>query len=278
MGTRIRNKTSLNHRLFCVSFIVAFVIVMNGTHFYLTLPSNASLSVFPDNTTASYQVKLPQTVELSGDWEVGLYSMTYPRTWYNLQDGDNHIYYSDDGYIFLTAFVDYGYYETMKDLVKSVNTTLSKETKGNVSMTFDVRTEKVTVHLKNGYQLAVTGKISILLGFGGKEVKITKKTVSPYVADINGAMNSIYAYCDIVQPQVVGGSNVKLLRTVPIEGKKGDVVTRTYNNMMYVPVQTKSFENIEILLRSDTGIPIPFERGKVLTTLHFRQQNSPYFM
>ena len=251
---------------------------MNGTHFYLTLPSNASLSVFPDNTTASYQVKLPQTVELSGDWEVGLYSMTYPRTWYNLQDGDNHIYYSDDGYIFLTAFVDYGYYETMKDFVKSVNKTLSKETKGNVSITFDVRTEKVTVHLKNGYQFSLIGKMSVVMGFGGKEVKITKKTVSPYVADITGAMNSIYVYCDIVYPQVVGDSNVKLLRTVPIEGKMGEVVTRMYNNMQYVPVQRKSFENIEILLRDDAGNVLPFERGKVLATLHFRQQNSPYFM
>ena len=45
--------------------------------------------------------------------------------------------------------------------------------------------------------------------------------------------------------------------------------------MMYVPVQTKSFDKIEILLRSDTGLPIPFERGKVLATLHFRQQIQP---
>ena len=73
---------------------------MNGTHFYLTRPSNASLSVFPENTTASFRAKLPQSVDLTGDWEVGLYSLTYPRTWNNLQDGNNHINYSDDGYIF----------------------------------------------------------------------------------------------------------------------------------------------------------------------------------
>ena len=139
------------------------------------------------------------------------------------------------------------------------NKTLSKETKGNVSITFDVRTEKVTVHLKNGYQFAVIGEMLVVMGFGGKEVKITKKTISPYVADITGAMNSIYVYCDIVQPQVVGDTNVKLLRTVPIEGKMGDVVTRTYNNMQHIPGQRKSFEDIEILLRSDTGLPMPFE-------------------
>ena len=79
---------------------------------------------------------------------------------------------------------------------------MSKERKGNVSMTFDVRTEKGTIHVKNGHQLAMLGKMSILLGFGGEEVKIVKTSVSPYVADINGAMNSIYVYCDLVQPQV----------------------------------------------------------------------------
>ena len=29
---------------------------MSGTHFYLTLPSNASLDVFPDNKTTEYRV------------------------------------------------------------------------------------------------------------------------------------------------------------------------------------------------------------------------------
>ena len=72
------------------------------------------------------RIQPPVSIDLSGDWEFALYSMTYPRMWYNLQDGDHHIYYSDDGYIFLTAFVNYGYYETMKDFVGSVNKTLLK--------------------------------------------------------------------------------------------------------------------------------------------------------
>ena len=124
----------------------------------------------------------------------------------------------------------------------------------------------------------MAGRVSILLGFGGKEVKIVKETVSPYVADVTGAMNSIFVYCDSVQPQVVGDANVPLLRTVPIEGKMDDVVTRTYTNMQYIKFQRKSFEEVEILLRDDTGNPVPFERGKVLATLHFGQKNIPCFM
>jgi hypothetical protein len=43
--------------------------------------------------------------------------------------------------------------------------------------------------------------------------------------------------------------------------------------MQYVPVQTKSFEDVEILLRNDTGDPVPFERAKVIATLYFRKQS-----
>jgi hypothetical protein len=245
---------------------------MSGTHFHVTLPSNASLSTFPNNRTTSYRVKLPHAIELNGNWEVGLYSITYPHTWYNIPKNDN-IYYSADDHIFLTSTVEYGYYETMNDLVKSINNSLKKETgNDNVRLTYNTRTEKVTIHLKSGYQLVITGRMSIILGFGGKEIKIVKTTMSPYVADLHG-LTAIFAYCNIVQPQIVGDTNAKLLRSVPVEGKMGDVVTKTFTNIQYVPVQTKSFEDIEILLRDDTGDPVSFERGKVLATLHFRQQD-----
>ena len=99
---------------------------MSGKHFYLTLLSNSSLNVFPDNKTTSYRVKLPQAINLNGDQEVGLYSISFPNTWYTLQNHENHIYCSEDGFIFQTAFVDYGYYGTMDDLLKSVNVPLKK--------------------------------------------------------------------------------------------------------------------------------------------------------
>ena len=53
---------------------------MSGAHFYLMLPSNASLDVYPNNKTTDYRVSLPQSIELEGNWEVGLYSVSYPIT------------------------------------------------------------------------------------------------------------------------------------------------------------------------------------------------------
>ena len=76
--------------------------------------------------------------------------------------------------------------------MKSVNKTLAKDVSDNIKLTFNVRTEKVTVHLKNKHQLVVTNKMSIVLGFGGKETKIVKTTTSPNAADLHGFMASMY--------------------------------------------------------------------------------------
>ncbi len=246
---------------------------MSGAHFYLTLPSNASLDIFPDNKTTSYRVKLPQNIDLEGSWEVGLYSISYPNTWYTLQDNfDTHFYHADRSGIFSTSYVSYGYYETVQELMKATNKVLAKDVSDNIKMTYNALTGKVTVQLKNGYQLVLTGRLSIVFGFGGKEHVLKKMTQSPYVADLS-PMSTIYVYCDIVEPQIVRDTNAQLLKIIPVEGRFGDVIAKTFTNIQYVPIQTTSFENIEILLRNDTGDAVPFERGKVVNTLHFRQRS-----
>ena len=247
-------------------------LIISGTHFYLALPSNASLDVFPDNKTTQYCVKLPQPAELEGNWEVGLYSIFYPNTWYTLRNinADTHFYYVEGTGWPSVATMKYGHYETMQDFVKNMNASLELEI-GNsttIYLTYSTLTGKVTVHLKPKCKLLLFGKMSLILGFGGKEVKIDKTGESPYVTDLS-TITSIYTYCDIIQPQIVGDTSAQLLRSIPVEGKYGDM--KTFTNIQYVPVQTKSFGDVKILLRNDTGDPMPFERGKVIMTLHFRQ-------
>ena len=166
----------MNVLFVCYSY---WEFIMSGAHFYLTLPSNASLDVFPDNKTGSYHVKLPQPIDLNGNWEVGLYSISYPNTWYTLHKGDNHIFYSDDGFIFSTAYVDYGYYETVQDLIAAVNKALVKET-GNrkITVSFDPRTAKVTIK-QRGYILALATRMSAICW--GLEAKMSKFKKRPKV-------------------------------------------------------------------------------------------------
>ena len=221
------------------------------------------MDVFPDNKTTDYRVSLPQPIDLEGEWEAGLYSVSYPYSWYTLARGfDSHIWYADSGGMFLSAYVKFGYYESMDKLVEASNDALKAEGVGdNIVLTFDAKTGKVTTHIKNGWQfLAPSGRMSVILGFGGTETLIKTTTESPYVANLP-LTSTIYIYCDIVKPQIVGDTNAKLLRSVPVRGKLDDLITETSSNAQFVPVQTKSFGEVEILLRTDTGIPCHLNTG-----------------
>ena len=63
-----------------------------------------------------------------------------------------------------------------------------------------------------------------------------------------------------------------LLRIVPIEGHGGQMITKTYQHIYYLPLLQKHFSTIEIDIKKDTGERVPFELGKLVVTLHFRKQ------
>jgi hypothetical protein len=62
--------------------------------FYITLPSNASMSVFPKNSQSDWSTILNPPMELDGEWEVGLSEMHIPKMWKNIA-ADNCTFYCD---------------------------------------------------------------------------------------------------------------------------------------------------------------------------------------
>ncbi|GFX60081.1 uncharacterized protein TNCV_4532421 [Trichonephila clavipes] len=80
----------------------------------------------------------------------------------------------------------------------------------------------------------------------------------------------IYAYCDLVEPQIVGHTQAPLLKIIKVEGKDGEVVNAHYTRPHYVPVIRQQFQTIEMILRLHSGDLVPFERGRVIAVLHFR--------
>ena len=176
----------------CFRFICCVIVVMSGTHFYLTLPSNASLNEFPNNKTTSYRVKLPQSIDLEGVWEVGLYSISYPNTWYTLQNGvDKHFYYADRTSLYQQAIVDYGYYQSMHELIKAANKALTRNVNDNIKLKYNAFTGKVTVHIKNGFLFAVVKPLSIILGFGRKDVILKKNNRKPLHGRLDDRINHL---------------------------------------------------------------------------------------
>ena len=57
---------------------------MATDQFYVTLPSNASMKTYPNNSVSDYKTLLPNRVELTGNYEVGLVDFSYPVSWHNV--------------------------------------------------------------------------------------------------------------------------------------------------------------------------------------------------
>ena len=48
--------------------------------FYLTIPSNSSMQLYPTNTLTNFTTEPPNSLFLDEDWEVGLAEIQYPYT------------------------------------------------------------------------------------------------------------------------------------------------------------------------------------------------------
>ena len=81
----------------------------------------------------------------------------------------------------------------------------------------------------------------------------------------------LYKYC------VVGDSVVPLLKIVPIEGKHGDLVSKSFDSVQYFSVLHKEFTTAEVDIRDDAERYVPFERGRTTVTFHFRRRKPLLF-
>ena len=98
------------------------------------------------------------------------------------------------------------------------------------------------------------------------------RSVAPHSPDMAAGLYSLYLYCSIVAPQLVGTSESSLLQVVNITGNFGEYVSKGYNNPHYVSILQKQFDRIEINIKDDVGKYVPFQFGKVVVKLHFRKK------
>ena len=89
--------------------------------FYVTLPSN--VKSFEDNTVTNFKTKLASRLEFKGDWDVGLASMSYTLSWYNLPRKEYiKIRYFDGGTQVLASQIPIypGRYDKIQDLLEII--------------------------------------------------------------------------------------------------------------------------------------------------------------
>ncbi len=115
--------------------------------FYITLPSNTSADTFPNNTASEYMTKLSRRIQLSGEWEVALHTISYVK-WNTIKLSGESIHYVVNGTKKVGSPLK-DYYTTVKEYVADVNASIPKEDKEKI--VFAIRSGKVTVTLESGY-------------------------------------------------------------------------------------------------------------------------------
>ena len=253
----------------------------NRQGFYITLPSESSKDLFPENNPSEYIVRLPHWIQLKGEWEVGLHSIAYTQ-WNIIHHLDGTIFYAypENG---TTKTATTGktrkHYSSVDEYVSSINESLEESHINKNEIEFTTNSDgKVTITLRDGYRVRLRREQAIVLGFmnfeDSAETYYVKYTdTGSYKANLYRETN-ILVYCNIVQPQIVGDKLIPLVAIVPYQ-KTSETYETFYavENIHYIPVQTKAFQNIKVHLRSSTEEPIPFEHGRAAITLHLRPLN-----
>ena len=129
----------------------------------------------------------------------------------------------------------------MKELVEKV-----KRFNDDVTFYYDRLSRKVAVHQQNN----VEHFFGYVLWFIPKEI-ISNTFTAEREVDLYYCFDDLI-YCDLIQPQYVRDALVPLLRIVPVEGKTGERVRKSFLRPQYVTVSRKQFETIDLNIKLDT--------------------------
>lgn len=143
-------------------------------------------------------------------------------------------------------------------------------------LVYNKNTRRVHFNVKWGINSALfSPKLHYMLGISsGRWVHLSSSGggfITEYPPDLTAGFNTLFVYCNLIEPQIVGNELLPLLRTVSIKGKQGDFVSEIFQSPHYVKIQTKTFDTVEISLKNDLSEHVKFNFGKVIVKLHLRQ-------
>jgi len=219
----------------------------------------------PSNTVARYTTKLPQVIELEGDWEVALAEISVPSPLPNVTRDTTD---TDETHKYTLRL---GYYDTGGKVVMEMNSLNRAHPTG---VAFRYQLKRVKLVNSDSYTVEFSDALAHMLGFsaGTRYQPRNLGHSAPRTIDLSSVIvPTLYVYCDILEHVVVGDIMAPLLRIVNMEVTRSHAVHQIMNPPLFVPVQKKNFDTIEMNITTDTGEPVPFTDGKSVVVLEFKR-------
>ena len=245
----------------------------NEDDFYISLVSNASMNIFPDNTIASFTNRFDYIpMRLDENWVCGLTDIYYPVSWYNIpnEESISMLVGSQVNKLILSP----NNFESPDKLVTAINDTIKQWS--SIADIVNVPAYKVD---RGRFVVDNDGVVKI----NGKETKMVIK-FSPNLDSVlgitqkrpiylNEGMTQLNVYCDIIDPCIVGDKYEKLLRRVNHDTEKafGFPMHVSFDDPYYHKLSVFNFQQININIMSELGMPVRFNFGRVSLDLHFKK-------
>ena len=224
---------------------------------------------------------MPKRIYLQGQYEVALVEIQYPVTWDTFQEDRAYrvkVQSTADG-SYGESEITRSKYTSARELAYEITRAISRAMNGTKSYTNAVSHNPLSNRIEFDFEaysieVRVSQQVLDTLGIRNQRGWLRGKGVSTYPPDITYGFNSLYIYCNVVRPQIVGDVYAPLLRTVALPSVgRGHIMQKTYDQPHYVPVSTDELNTIEINIKDDTGKSVSFASGKVICKLHFRQKS-----
>ena len=280
--------------------------------FYITLISDSSMELFPNNTQCCFRTKLPKPIVIDQqNWEMALVELIVPSQVRNIDHDESIFYIVTTNATLATAFqkaessceipnkkggtkwalrccIPEGSYATPNHLAEEIDKTI-KETVGELLKENNVRFGLEFSNLSKRIKFtgnSTKSKVGLrfhprllmkLGGEGDEDVYPDKANNSfSYGVDLNMGINHLFIYSDLPEYTIVGDVEVPILRVVPFETRMkagtSPHLHMEFLNLHYVSVNKSSFDEISINISGDTGERVHFIQGKSMVKLHFRRK------
>lgn len=278
--------------------------------FYITLMSDSSLNLYPNNSVSEFKCKLAKSFRIKKEeWRVALTEITYPGSILIVVKEEENFTFTLPDTIPVTRPGPYHgtllirSYDTPLEFIRSINASIKEVLNKVVNMfagpgallfSVDILIKIILklgaynsiceLHtIPNDVDIGITfhpnicKKLGFLNASNDTVIHPISFQLSPFKEPVNLLINdsALYVYIDIIEPVMISDSEEQLLRVLPFKSKSNinHYSTQEFQHDQYIKLNTNNLDEISIHIKNVSNNNIHFQDGKSIITLHFMREN-----
>ena len=249
--------------------------------------SSTKNSKYPKNTSTSFRVELPNTLNLDRSWKVALTSISHPNNFTTfLADEDSRtlqvLWREENGTIMKHRLIMQENYETAQELFDELKQFFVNNDLGSVNYHLN----RICLKFKRPCLFSISNYLLRVLGFTHLETlhshrkfttyKILFSTPFSFIKTDENSSDILFCfqeeitlkildpkyiciYANFISPTILGGEYHKILRIIPIRESKTGYIISEFKHKEFHELQNTEIRELEIELRAHDGELINFK-------------------